>query len=316
MLSQCQWREYKTETGRIYFHNIETKESRWVKPKELEDIEKMVTSTDSPSAYSVNKLFLLNINSFVCFSFFFRTGSPATPLTPNIPPPMMPPFGMMPPMMPPFAAFPPPNMMANMQAVSASPSTNDIDGASNDNSHDGSDDTGSEKLGNNSPAMNAEPQVKIEYATKKEALDAFKELLREKNVPSNATWEQALKLIGNDPRYPAIKHINEKKQTFNAYKTQRVKEEKEAERLKLKQIKDEFEAYLQNCEHMNSTIKYKKAEQLFGHLQVWTAVPERDRREIYDDVVNYLEKKEKVISNCLFCSKENFSFVFRKKLKL
>lgn len=189
MLSQCQWREYKTETGRIYFHNIETKESRWVKPKELEDIEKMVTSTDSPSA----------------------TGSPATPLTPNIPPPMMPPFGMMPPMMPPFAAFPPPNMMANMQAVSASPSTNDIDGASNDNSHDGSDDTGSEKLGNNSPAMNAEPQVKIEYATKKEALDAFKELLREKNVPSNATWEQALKLIGNDPRYPAIKHINEKK---------------------------------------------------------------------------------------------------------
>jgi pre-mRNA-processing factor 40 len=139
-----------------------------------------------------------------------------------------------------------------------------------------------------------EPPIKIEYASKKEAMDAFKELLREKNVPSNSSWEQALKLFGSDPRYAAIKHINEKKQTFNAYKVARIKEEKEAERLKLKQIKDDFELYLQNCEHMNSTIKYKKAEQLFGHLQVWSAVPERERRELYEDVVNYLEKKEKV----------------------
>lgn len=207
---------------------------------------------------------------------------------------MMPPFGMMPGMMPPFAAFPPPNMVGAMQPMTASPAINDADMASNDNSRDGSEDASSEKLGGNSPAVNTEPQVKIEYASKKEAMDAFKELLREKNVPSNSSWEQALKLIGNDARYAAIKHINEKKQTFNAYKVQRVKEEKDAERLKLKQIKDDFEAYLQNCEHMNSTIKYKRAEQLFGHLQVWSAVPERERRELYEDVVNYLEKKEKV----------------------
>ena len=207
----------------------------------------------------------------------------------------MPPFGLMPPMGLPFASFPPPNMMAAMQpAVTASPLGNDMDVLSNDNSRDGSDDGSSDKVSGSSPATNNEPQVKIEYASKKEAMEAFKELLREKNVPSNASWEQALKLIGNDARYAAIKHINEKKQTFNAYKVARIKEEKEAERLKLKQIKDEFESYLQNCEHMNSTIKYKKADQLFGHLQVWSAVPERERRELYEDVVNYLEKKEKV----------------------
>jgi pre-mRNA-processing factor 40 len=209
--------------------------------------------------------------------------------------PMMPPFGLMPTMAMPFGTFPPPAaMMAAMQSVNASPMTTDIDIPSNDNSRDSSEDGSSDKIGNNSPAAGAEIQVKIEYASKKEAMDAFKELLREKNVPSNVTWEQALKLIGNDARYAAIKHINEKKQTFNAYKVARIKEEKEAERLKLKQIKDDFEAYLQNCEHMTSTIKYKKAEQLFGHLQVWSAVPERERRELYDDVVNYLEKKEKV----------------------
>lgn len=35
-----------------------------------------------------------------------------------------------------------------------------------------------------------------------------------------------MKLIINDPRYGALKHLNEKKQAFNAYKTQRAKEEK------------------------------------------------------------------------------------------
>jgi pre-mRNA-processing factor 40 len=198
---------------------------------------------------------------------------------------MMPPFGLLPPPIGmPFGGFPPVSMME-------SPSINEASLPSTEDSPDESED---DKGDNQSPTTANEPEVKIEYASKKEAMDAFKEILREKNVPSNSTWEQALKLIGNDRRYAAIKHINEKKQTFNAYKVARIKEEKEAERLKLKQIKDEFELYLQNCEHMNSTIKYKKAEQLFGHLQVWSAVPERERRELYEDVVNYLDVKEKV----------------------
>jgi len=40
------------------------------------------------------------------------------------------------------------------------------------------------------------------------------------------TWEQAMKQIINDPRYGALKHLNEKKQAFNAYKIQRGKEER------------------------------------------------------------------------------------------
>ena len=36
----------------------------------------------------------------------------------------------------------------------------------------------------------------------------------------------AMKLIINDHRYGALKHLNEKKQAFHQYKTQRAKEEK------------------------------------------------------------------------------------------
>jgi pre-mRNA-processing factor 40 len=61
MLSQCSWREYKAENGRVYYHNVDTKESRWTKPKELDDIEKAIVqqqpTTDSPNMYVERFLF-------------------------------------------------------------------------------------------------------------------------------------------------------------------------------------------------------------------------------------------------------------------
>lgn len=39
MLSKCPWKEYKSDTGKPYYYNSQTKESRWTKPKELEDLE-------------------------------------------------------------------------------------------------------------------------------------------------------------------------------------------------------------------------------------------------------------------------------------
>ncbi|KAG7257482.1 hypothetical protein CRUP_010343, partial [Coryphaenoides rupestris] len=75
------------------------------------------------------------------------------------------------------------------------------------------------------------------WTTKEEAKQAFKELLKEKGVSSNSSWEQAMKMIINDPRY-------------------------------------------------------RKAEQMFSDQEVWSCVPERDRLEIYEDVLFYLAKKE------------------------
>ncbi|GBM58751.1 Pre-mRNA-processing factor 40 B [Araneus ventricosus] len=134
---------------------------------------------------------------------------------------------------------------------------------------------------------------KVVFKDKKEAIEAFKDLLRDKNVPSNATWEQALKLIVNDARYGTLKKLNEKKQAFNAYKTMRSKEEKEEQRLRAKKAKEELEVFLQNCDKMHSSLRYRKAQEIFGDLEVWRAVPDRDRKEVYDDVVFFVAKREK-----------------------
>uniref|UniRef100_A0A803TNE1 Pre-mRNA-processing factor 40 homolog A n=1 Tax=Anolis carolinensis TaxID=28377 RepID=A0A803TNE1_ANOCA len=116
--------------------------------------------------------------------------------------------------------------------------------------------------------------------------------LRE-GVPASASWEQAMKLINSDPRFSALPKLSEKKQAFNAYKAQRDKEEKEETRLRAKEAKEELQRFLEQHNKMNSTTRYRKAEQMFGELEVWAVVPERDRKEIYDDVLFFLAKKEK-----------------------
>ena len=103
-------------------------------------------------------------------------------------------------------------------------------------------------------AGSSTPQVV--FKDKKEAMEAFKDLLRERNVPSTANWETALKLINKDPRWEYLCKLAEKKQVFNAYKIQRQKEEKEEQRLKAKKNKEDLEEMLLTNERVTSTMKY------------------------------------------------------------
>lgn len=124
-------------------------------------------------------------------------------------------------------------------------------------------------------------------------MDAFKDLLRANNVPSNATWDQCIKLIQNDPRYESLRRLNERKQVFNAYKTQKQKDEKEENRLKAKKSKESLEQFLLTTDKISSTTKYYKCDDMFSNLEAWTSVSDSDRRDIYEDVVFTLAKREK-----------------------
>ena len=39
LLSQCPWKEYKSDTGKPYYYNNQSKESRGTRPKDLYDLE-------------------------------------------------------------------------------------------------------------------------------------------------------------------------------------------------------------------------------------------------------------------------------------
>ncbi|XP_050432736.1 pre-mRNA-processing factor 40 homolog B [Adelges cooleyi] len=136
------------------------------------------------------------------------------------------------------------------------------------------------------------PEVPI-LKSKQELIEAFKDLLKRKNIPSNASWDQTVKIISRDPLYPQVKKLNEKRQLFNAYKTQKQKDEKDEHRLKAKKAKEDLEKFLMKNEDVTSKTKYYRLEEKYEHLDIWRNVSEIDRRDVYDDVMFNLAKREK-----------------------
>uniref|UniRef100_A0A8B9LDF9 Pre-mRNA-processing factor 40 homolog A n=1 Tax=Astyanax mexicanus TaxID=7994 RepID=A0A8B9LDF9_ASTMX len=266
MLSKCPWKEYKSDTGKPYYYNSQSKESRWTKPKELEDLEGRSGFTKNTDVVAPGTAPPLAAQTDTAVAMAAVAEADATIAT-----------------------------AAAEEQLSQMP----MQGAevSSDATMTSTEDTPViETPASNDSSKEERPElVKKVYKwnTKEEAKQAFKELLKEKGVSSNASWEQAMKLIINDPRYSALPKLSEKKQAFNAYKVQTEKEEKEEARIKYKESKETFQRFLENHEKMTSTTRYKKAEQMFGDQEVWSCVPERDRLEIYEDVLFYLAKKEK-----------------------
>uniref|UniRef100_A0A3Q3G370 Pre-mRNA-processing factor 40 homolog A n=1 Tax=Labrus bergylta TaxID=56723 RepID=A0A3Q3G370_9LABR len=262
MLSKCPWKEYKSDTGKPYYYNSQTKESRWTKPKDLEDLEGTKTSEAVAPGTAAPPAVLADI--------------PATMAT----------------VMEVESKMAVSEEQLSQAAVhhAAEVKIADAPVASSESP------APTEVTASVEVAKEERPELQkktYKWNTKEEAKQAFKELLKEKGVSSNSSWEQAMKMIINDPRYSALPKLSEKKQAFNAYKVQTEKEEKEEARIKYKESKETFQRFLENHDKMTSTTRYKKAEQMFNEQEVWSCVPERDRLEIYEDVLFYLAKKEK-----------------------
>ncbi|KAL1501982.1 hypothetical protein ABEB36_007199 [Hypothenemus hampei] len=259
LLAQCPWKEFTADNGKVYYHNMTTKESRWVIPPELEELKKKVTD---------------EVNSKI------KSG-PVTP-TEAASPTTLPRTNS------PNVSNSSPGVKSNAMEAAMAATLAAISIPTPPSKPDEEVHTNSERKDTKPPVQ----EVKV-YKDKKEAMEAFKELLKDKNVPSNASWEQCVKIIQNDLRYESFKKLNEKKQVFNAYKTQKQKDEKEEQRIKAKRSKEQLEKFLMTTEKMSSTTKYYKCDELFGHLEVWQNVNDSDRRDIYDDVVFALAKREK-----------------------
>ncbi|XP_040344164.1 pre-mRNA-processing factor 40 homolog B isoform X7 [Herpailurus yagouaroundi] len=249
LLSQCPWKEYKSDTGKPYYYNNQTLVKQ-------EAAGKQQPQPPQPQ--------------------------PEPPPVPPGPTPM--PLGLLEP------------EPGGSEDCDMSEAAQPVEQGFLQQPEEGP----SSAAGQHQPPQQEEEESKPEpersglsWSNREKAKQAFKELLRDKAVPSNASWEQAMKMVVTDPRYSALPKLSEKKQAFNAYKAQREKEEKEEARLRAKEAKQTLQHFLEQHERMTSTTRYRRAEQTFGELEVWAVVPERDRKEVYDDVLFFLAKKEK-----------------------
>ncbi|XP_041498601.1 pre-mRNA-processing factor 40 homolog B isoform X9 [Microtus oregoni] len=275
LLSQCPWKEYKSDTGKPYYYNNQSQESRWTRPKDLDDLEALVKqeSTGKQQAQQLQTL---------------QPQPQPQPPQPQPDPPPIPPGPIPVPM---ALLEPEPGRSEDCDVLEAA---QPLEQGFVQREEGPSSSTGQHRLLQEEEEARPEPERPgLSWSNREKAKQAFKELLRDKAVPSNASWEQAMKMVVTDPRYSALPKLSEKKQAFNAYKAQREKEEKEEARLRAKEAKQTLQHFLEQHERMTSTTRYRRAEQTFGDLEVWAVVPERDRKEVYDDVLFFLAKKEK-----------------------
>ncbi|XP_022220869.1 pre-mRNA-processing factor 40 homolog A [Drosophila obscura] len=266
--NQCPWKEYRSDTGKVYYHNVATKETCWEPPPEYVDMKAKAKAEEAAAAAkavaAMTSSSLTGLVPHVALASILPAALPAVPRipTPEIHSPLTP--------------------------------------SSNENSSSALDQAMAATLASiEVPQPNSKKDDKssegspLVFKDKREAIEAFKDLLRDRNVPSNANWDQCVKIISKDPRYSAFKNLNERKQTFNAYKTQKVKDEREESRLKAKKAKEDLEQFLMSSDKMNSQMKYFRCEEVFAGNRTWTVVPETDRRDIYEDCIFNLGKREK-----------------------
>lgn len=298
LLSTCPWKEYQSDAGKTYYHNMTTKESRWEVPPELAEIKAKILAEEA--AANAAKAVAAMTSSTLAAGLMLPTSiiPPAIALAGIGVPPMLSSV---------ISASNSPAtensssaldqaMAATLAAIEVPPSNDDaMTGSPNDENGVGnSDENSSSAVGGDKKDDSSSNGEKVpEFKDKKEAQEAFKEFLKEKNIAANATWDQCSKILSRDPRYQSFKTLAEKKQVFNAYKTQRVKDEKEEQRLRAKRAKEELEKFLMASDQMNSLMKYYRCDEVFGTLDVWRTVPEQDRRDIYEDCVFNIAKREK-----------------------
>ncbi|XP_058125911.1 pre-mRNA-processing factor 40 homolog A isoform X1 [Anopheles ziemanni] len=282
-LSQCPWKEYRSDAGKLYYHNTNTKESQWVAPPEFLELKEKVAAEQA--AAEAAKAAALKTSamasSMLMQSVVLPVMSPAIAGTTANTASGGSVSGDV-------------STLAGVTPGSAENSSSALDQAMAATlaAIEVPDDPIDKKDDESQPGPTEEEPV-MEFKDKKEAIEAFKEFLKERNIPSSSSWEQCVKIIQKDPKFSVFKKLSEKKQAFNAYKTQKIKDEREEQRLKAKRSKEELEKFLMSSDKMNSTLKFYRCDELFANLDVWKSVPEQDRRDIYEDCIFNLSKREK-----------------------
>lgn len=302
LLSTCPWKEYQSDAGKTYYHNMTTKESRWEVPPELAEIKAKILAEEA--AANAAKAVAAMTSSTLAAGLML----PTSIIPPAI---VLGGVGVVPMLSSVVSASNSPAtensssaldqaMAATLASIEVPPSRdNDDDGTGSPNNEQengvggNSDENSSAAADKKDDSSSNNGEKAPEFRDKKEAQEAFKEFLREKSIAANATWDQCSKILSRDPRYQAFKALAEKKQVFNAYKTQRVKDEKEEQRLRAKRAKEELEKFLMASDQMNSLMKYYRCDEVFGTMDLWRTVPEQDRRDIYEDCVFNIAKREK-----------------------
>ncbi|XP_065843846.1 pre-mRNA-processing factor 40 homolog B-like [Oscarella lobularis] len=254
--AKSNWQEHKAPDGRKYYFNAETKESRWEKPEELlSDTEQLLKLCPWKEHKSESGKV-----------YFFNTKTEESTWTC------------------------PKELQEIKDKIEKEKSKEDkpkSPAAATEVKKE--TDGGSQKK---EEELKQEKDRAAVLESREQARIAFKELLKEKGIQSTASWEYAIRQISGDTRFHAVKRGNERKQLFNEYKAQAAKDERELQRQKAKQLREDLKKLFESHEKFHSEIRWRYVCDIFQDAPEFQAVPVSERRDVFEDVVFQLTRKE------------------------
>ncbi|KAG0275076.1 hypothetical protein BGZ95_009210 [Linnemannia exigua] len=327
-LEACPWKEYSTPEGKKYYHNAKSSETVWTAPEdyktlveELAEETKAKEKASGPAtaalASGTNTTATATATSASAAAVVASTSTtvvtptpatpmttlPVRPLTPNssstvsIPSPLR------------HQAIPPASHQHQHQQ-----SGRDLNGATAFLPHQNPSfrqppfphQQGARpprfqqnyvNMSHSAPrpsAQESEVTQTPEFATKQEAEDAFKGLLKETGVTSTWTWEQTMRAVVTNPMYRALKTTAERKTAFHEYVDEcRVQERKEEKERQQKQ-KQDFLDLLKSSDRVTHASRYTTISRIFAEEASFKAIEDdRLRFSIFDGFVGELVRQEK-----------------------
>ncbi|KAG0315760.1 hypothetical protein BGZ97_007870, partial [Linnemannia gamsii] len=332
-LEACPWKEYSTPEGKKYYHNAKSSETVWTAPEEYKTLfdalaeetkakEKAAaaaaaTTTTAASGVAATSTATSSAATSSSAPTTTAVGTPASmatpmtslpvrPMTPNpsstvsIPSPLR------------HQAVPPASHQHQHQQSSHPP--RDLNGPSSFMPHQNpsfrqppfphqqgvrpprfqQSFVPQESSTTRVSVRESEVTQTPEFATRQEAEEAFKGLLKETGVTSAWTWEQTMRAVVTNPMYRALKTTAERKTAFQEYVDDcRVQERKEEKERQQKQKQDLLDL-LKSSDKVTHASRYTTISRLFAEEAAFKAIQDdRLRFSIFDGYVGELIRQEK-----------------------
>lgn len=102
-----------------------------------------------------------------------------------------------------------------------------------------------------------------------------------------------MRTIMLDERYGALPKMGEKKAFWNTWKAKRAKEEREEARQRLMAAREALMELFEGTEAITPGMRFRDVDRHFREHPVFQAVPERDRKDVYEDAMERRVEKER-----------------------
>ena len=130
------------------------------------------------------------------------------------------------------------------------------------------------------------------HLPKEKLYQKFKEKLKSLDITITWKWEDASRLMFNEPEWKSIRTFSEKRNLFNDYINDLKNKEREEIYLKREKNKAKFRQLLSEDNTINSDSTYTEAMSRLSYDERWRAVDEKEREDVFEDYIDLIYKKE------------------------